>query len=133
MKHNILRGLFLDGGGCKKTGFSLEKPLSERSGMVCIYREVWYWNLYTSCGDNKSGGKNHPDSVDIPLVGTSICFPAMCCAERGREAFSRPVPPNMHMNTYTHTHAHSDTLCFSLCPKESAGAFKCLCSTVIAS
>jgi len=100
MKHNILRGMFLDGGGSKKPEVSLQKWRP-------VVREVRYWNIYRSSGDIKSAGENHPDLVAIPLAGTSIHFMAKCHAGWGREVFSCLVPPNMHMNTHTCTLRHA--------------------------
>lgn len=77
-----MRGVFLDGGGSKKPGVSLEK-------WKPVVRELlysWYWSVYTSSGDIKSVGKNCRDSMADPLVETSIYFVAMRHAEWGREA-----------------------------------------------
>lgn len=68
-----------------------------------IVRELLYWKICTSSGDFKSVGKNHPDSVAVPVVEISLNFIAMCHAESGREAFSCLVPPNMHMNSCSQT------------------------------
>lgn len=111
VKLNSLSRAFLDGRRSKTQDFHLKKWRP-------IVRELRSWNVYTSFGDIKSVGKNHPDAVAIPLEETSICkghpyegdthASCLCAMQHGKR---NSFHVQCHQTcTWTHIHMHPDTL-----------------------